>query len=112
MVALLSEALRVQQQGRLTPNIPAYYLRKLSAALERDASSAATPAGAGLPEPLSDRELEVLALLAAGKSNPQIATALFVAKSTVKTHTKNIYHKLDARNRTQALARARELGLL
>jgi LuxR family maltose regulon positive regulatory protein len=112
MTALLSEVLEAQQQGRLAPDVPAYYLRKLLAALERDASSATTPAGVELREPLSERELEVLALLAAGKSNPQIAKELFVAKSTVKTHVKNIYHKLDARNRTQALARARELGLL
>jgi LuxR family maltose regulon positive regulatory protein len=112
MAALLSEVLRVQQRGRLAPDVPAYYLRKLLAALERDASSAATPAGAGLPEPLSDRELEVLALLTAGKTNRQIAEELYVAQSTVKTHVKNIYHKLDARSRAQALVRAKELNLL
>jgi LuxR family transcriptional regulator, maltose regulon positive regulatory protein len=63
-------------------------------------------------EPLSERELEVLVLLAAGKSNRQIASELFVALSTVKTHIKNIYGKLDVRNRTQAVSRAGELGLL
>ena len=63
-------------------------------------------------EPLSERELEVLALLAAGRSNRQIASELFVALSTVKTHIKNIYGKLDVRNRTQAVSRAGELGLL
>jgi ATP/maltotriose-dependent transcriptional regulator MalT len=51
-------------------------------------------------------------LVAAGKTNQEIAKELFVALSTVKTHIKNIYGKLDARNRTQALARARELRLL
>ena len=61
---------------------------------------------------MSERELEVLAPLAAGESNRQIARELFVALSAVKTHIKNIYGKLDVRNRTQALARARELGLL
>jgi LuxR family maltose regulon positive regulatory protein len=112
MAALLSEALDAKQRGRLAPDVPAYYLRKLSAALERDASSAAAPAGVELREPLSERELEVLALLAAGKSNQQIASELFVALSTVKTHIKNIYGKLDVRNRTQAVMRARELHLL
>ena len=63
-------------------------------------------------EPLSERELEVLALLAAGKSDRQIARELFVAFSTVKIHIKNIYGKLDVRNRTQAVSRAGELGLL
>ena len=61
---------------------------------------------------MSERELEVLALLAAGKSNRQIASELFVALSTVKTHAKNIYGKLDVRNRTQAVSRARQLELL
>ncbi len=111
MAALLSEVLEAQQRHRLAPDVPAYYLRKLSAALERDAFLTATP-GAGLPEPLSERELEVLTLVAAGKTNQVIARELFVALSTVKTHIKNIYGKLEARNRTQALARARELELL
>jgi LuxR family transcriptional regulator, maltose regulon positive regulatory protein len=61
---------------------------------------------------LSERELEVLALLAADKSDRQIARELFVAFSTVKIHIKNIYGKLDVRNRTQAVSRAGELGLL
>ena len=111
MAALLSEVLEAQQRGRLDPPIPAHYLRKLLAALERDASGAALPA-AGLPEPLSERELEVLILVAAGKSNQQIARELFVTAGTVKAHIKNIYRKLDAHSRTQALVRARELDLL
>jgi LuxR family maltose regulon positive regulatory protein len=111
IAALLSEGLEAQQRGRLAPDVPAHYLRKLSAALERDASRTATP-GAERPEPLSERELEVLTLVATGKTNQEIAKELFVALSTVKTHIKNIYGKLDARSRTQAVSRARELGLL
>ena len=61
---------------------------------------------------MSERELEVLALVAVGKSNRQIASELFIALSTVKTHVKNIYGKLNVRNRTQAVSQARELGVL
>jgi LuxR family maltose regulon positive regulatory protein len=67
---------------------------------------------AGLIEPLSERELEVLGLIAAGLSNREIADQLVVAISTVKTHINNIYRKLDVSKRTQAVARGRELGLL
>jgi LuxR family maltose regulon positive regulatory protein len=63
-------------------------------------------------EPLSARELEVLAALAAGQTTAEAASALFVAPGTIKSHTGNIYRKLGARNRTEAIARARGLGLL
>ena len=66
----------------------------------------------GLIEPLSSRELEVLRLLAAGRRNQEIAEELVVALSTVKKHVTHILDKLGAANRTQATARARELGLL
>ncbi|NLF11573.1 MAG: response regulator transcription factor, partial [Anaerolineaceae bacterium] len=74
----------------------------------------APAAGDGQPlvEPLSSRELEVLALLAAGHSNREIARELVVTVGTVKKHTHNIYGKLQAGSRTQAIARARALGLL
>jgi LuxR family maltose regulon positive regulatory protein len=62
--------------------------------------------------PLTDRELEVLELLAAGSSNQQIADRLFVALVTVKKHVSNLLTKLGAANRTEAVARARGLGLL
>jgi ATP/maltotriose-dependent transcriptional regulator MalT len=63
-------------------------------------------------DPLSERELEVLSLLASGKTNSEVAGDLFVSVGTVKSHTGNIYRKLGARNRAEALNRARELGLL
>jgi LuxR family maltose regulon positive regulatory protein len=65
-----------------------------------------------LAEPLSERELEVLGLIAAGLTNPEIAGRLFIAKGTVKRHINNIYGKLQVRHRTEAIARARDLGLL
>jgi LuxR family maltose regulon positive regulatory protein len=63
-------------------------------------------------EPLSDRELEVLQLIAAGLTNREIADQLYLSLNTVKVHTRNIYGKLDVTHRTQAVARARGLGLL
>jgi DNA-binding CsgD family transcriptional regulator len=65
-----------------------------------------------LEDPLSERELEVLSILASGKTNSEAARDLFVSVGTVKSHTGNIYRKLGARNRADALNRARELGLI
>lgn len=65
-----------------------------------------------LAEPLSEREMEVLTLLASGRPNREVARDLFVSVGTVKTHTNNIYRKLGVRNRAEALARARSLKLL
>jgi LuxR family maltose regulon positive regulatory protein len=71
----------------------------------------ASPSG-DLIEPLTDRELEVLHLIALGSTNKAIAQQLFIAPGTVKAHTASIYRKLDVANRTEAAARARQLGLL
>ena len=65
-----------------------------------------------LVDKLADRELEVLHLIAVGLSNREIAEKLFISLNTVKTHTKNIYSKLDVNSRIKAVARAKELGLL
>ena len=77
-----------------------------------ESSQAAPPEAQVFPEPLTDREVEVLRLIAGGLSNREIALELVVAVSTVKTHINHIYRKLDVKNRTQAVARARTLGLL
>jgi LuxR family maltose regulon positive regulatory protein len=65
-----------------------------------------------LVEPLSQRELEVLQLIAQGLSNREIGERLFLALSSVKGHTRNIFGKLQVQRRTEAVARARQLGLL
>jgi LuxR family maltose regulon positive regulatory protein len=73
----------------------------------------AAPSGPSfLYEPLSERELEVLRLIAEGQSNAEVARALVIAVSTVKTHTNSIFGKLGVTSRTQAVARARALHLL
>jgi DNA-binding CsgD family transcriptional regulator len=61
---------------------------------------------------VSDRELEVLTLLAAGRSNKEIANQLELSPNTVKTHVSKLFEKLEARRRTQAISRARELGII
>ena len=65
-----------------------------------------------LVEPLSDREVEVLTLIAEGLSNQEIAGRLYISLSTVKGHTSNIYGKLVVHNRTQAVMRGKELGII
>jgi LuxR family transcriptional regulator, maltose regulon positive regulatory protein len=65
-----------------------------------------------LVEPLSEREIEVLSLLALGMSNREIADQLYISTGTVKTHAHNIYNKLGVKNRTQAIATGRQLGLV
>jgi LuxR family maltose regulon positive regulatory protein len=95
------------------------YSAKLLAALEaeeqeREDVSYPPPAlpARSLAEPLSQRELEVLRLIAQGLSNREIGERLFLALDTVKGHNRRIYGKLEVRKRTEAVARARELGLL
>ncbi|MFL5589592.1 MAG: LuxR C-terminal-related transcriptional regulator, partial [Ktedonobacteraceae bacterium] len=93
------------------------YIGKLLAVLEaeeqkRENTSSLPPPAQPLIEPLSPRELEVLHLMAQGLSNQEICERLFLALSTVKGHNRNIFGKLQVQRRTEAVARARELGLL
>jgi LuxR family transcriptional regulator, maltose regulon positive regulatory protein len=106
MAALLHEA---AARG-ITPD----YTRQLLAAFAAgDAPTASRlPQTVALIEPLSERELEVLRLVASGASNQDIAAQLSIALTTAKKHISNILHKLGAGNRTEVVARGRDLGLL
>jgi len=84
--------------------------RKLVAEFARLAAPQSGRIGA-LPEPLSERERDILRLLAAGLSNREIGGRLYLAEGTLKNYVTNILQKLGARDRTQAALRARELGL-
>jgi LuxR family maltose regulon positive regulatory protein len=75
------------------------------------AGSKAREPKSGIIESLSAREVEVLDCLTEGLSNREIAQRLTISLTTVKTHTRNIYRKLDVHSRTQAVARAKELGI-
>jgi LuxR family maltose regulon positive regulatory protein len=87
--------------------LSAFLAQKTRAAQIRNQKSAIQ----NLMEPLSDRELEVLRLLVAGQSYDEIAQALVISLNTVKTHVKNVYGKLEASNRKEAIAKAKKLGL-
>jgi LuxR family maltose regulon positive regulatory protein len=104
------------------PSLPAVHRHPALETLHARARSAAEPAAHSktdnakskilFVEPLSERELEVLRLLSTSLPTPDIAGELFISVSTVRTHIKNIYGKLNVHNRIGAVERARELGLL
>jgi len=102
--------------GMLSPEVTRRVLARFSTSATT-AAPASAPALAvrpavGLAEPLTDREAEVLVLLADARSNAEIATALFIGEATVKTHVSRILQKLGARDRVQAVVVAYETGLV
>jgi DNA-binding NarL/FixJ family response regulator len=105
----LAEAIRVAARGEtfLQPSVAA----KVVAEFAR-LSRKTTESSNSLSEPLSERELEILRLIAKGASNREIAGTLFLAEGTVKNHVTNILGKLDVRDRTQAAIKAKDSGLL
>lgn len=105
-------------QPLVSAPLPRAHLDRLVQAFQRQGQPVLArprPGGAmapGLVEPLSARELEVLELLADGRSNQAIAEQLVISLDTVKRHVSHVLDKLGAANRTQAVSRARNLGLL
>jgi LuxR family maltose regulon positive regulatory protein len=109
MARLLYEALSL--------GIAPHYVRQLLAAFPsaepvQAASLKTQVPQSDLIEPLSERELEVLQLIAKGLTNQEVATRLYLSLHTVKVHARNIYGKLGVKNRTQAVAKGRALGIL
>lgn len=113
----LATTIRVVAQGQvlLHPDVAQKILASLSPApIEPATIAPATPAFIGVSDmaQLTEREREILALLARGASNREISETLYIAGGTVKNHLSNILGKLGVRDRTQAALKARELGLL
>jgi DNA-binding NarL/FixJ family response regulator len=100
----LCEAIKAAAAGqvRLAPEAAARLMREVRAPASPEA----------LTEPLTEREADVLKLIARGRANKQIARELFVTTSTVKTHVNNLYRKLDISSRTQAALYAARIGLV
>lgn len=106
----ISYALR-EGDRRTISRAPSEVLTESPGEALQEAASPAQPAGP-LAEPLTERELAVLTLVAAGRTNREVATELFVAEGTVKAHVASIYRKLGVHSRAEAVSRAADLKLL
>ena len=108
----LAEAIRCAARGEsfLQPSVAAKVVAEFTRLA--DAPHARTRANQALIKSLSDRELEILRLVAIGASNKEIAATLVIAEGTVKNHVTNILGKLGVRDRTQAALKVKELGLV
>ncbi len=112
MAQLISEAAARGILRAYTAKILAAFEGEGQAGIEKMKGGPAATPSMPLIEPLSGRELEILRFIAKGLSNQVISERLFLALSTVKGHNRKIFDKLQVKNRTEAVARARELGLL
>ncbi len=108
--AQLAESIRVTSKGEsiLDPSVAAKVVQEFS----RVSSMVPATSSEILPEPLSEREIELLGLIASGSSNKEIADTLFITEGTVKNHITHILGKLNVRDRTQAVLKAKEIGLI
>lgn len=108
--AQLADSIRRTARGEsiLDPSVAA----KVVAEFSRVSSMVAATNVEVLPEPLSEREIELLRLIASGSNNKEIAEVLFITEGTVKNHITHILGKLSVRDRTQAALKAKELGLI
>jgi LuxR family maltose regulon positive regulatory protein len=109
--SLLTKVLEDKKRVKKEQDLPCSedYINRILLAFQQASSE---PKVAGVDESLSDREIEVLKHIAAGLTNQEIAEKLYISLNTVRTHTKNINSKLDVHSRTQAIARAKKLGLI
>jgi LuxR family maltose regulon positive regulatory protein len=116
MAALLGRLIAAQRAGQAAAGVPLGCLARLQRAFSTGRAMPDAGQGAalmpGIVEPLTARELEVLEMVAAGRSNRAIAADLVVTLDTVKKHVGHVLSKLGAVNRTEAVGRARELGLI
>ena len=117
MAALLGWLIASQRSGQAAAGISLGYLARLQRAFDAvnatpDPQRGTPTVVPGIVEPLTRRELEVLGMLAVGQSNQAIAGQLVITLNTVKKHVCHVLGKLGAANRTEAVARARELGLI
>ena len=112
MAALVRKLIAAQRSGQAAAGVPLGCLARLQRAFDAEHAAPRILAVPGLVEPLTSRELEVLERLAAGRSNQAIARELVVTLDTVKKHVSHVLDKIGAANRTEAVARARELGLI
>lgn len=105
----LAEAIRTVANGGtlIAPSVARKVVSEFARLKPATEKSAET-----LPEPLSEREIEILQVLAQGHTNKEIADHLYLAEGTVKNYVTSILQKIGARDRTQAAIRARELGIL
>ena len=110
----LADAVRAAAQVKAVLHSPVTnrVLQELRDNLSTQESATPKQAAQPLAEPLSGRELEVLDLIAQGFTNREIADRLYITVGTVKRHINNIYGKLQVHHRTEAVARARDIGLL
>jgi len=111
----MAELLREAVSRSVRPDYAAKLLAVLAGPTKsagRPAAGRPSPAVQPLVEPLSEREMDLLPLLAAGQTYHEMARTLCVSTNTIKTHLKHIYGKLGVRNRREAVAKARELDLL
>lgn len=111
LILELRPALR-SNESAYTDQILAEFRREIGERSHPTAQGAASVGNSALLEPLTEREIEVLRLLADGLSNAEIAQRLYLSPNTLKAHTQNIYSKLDVHSRVQVVNKARELGLL
>ncbi len=106
----LASAIRTVMSGG--SQLDSRVARKLLGQITNPAAKSVTKPKAQLADPLTDREVEILALVAEGYSNPEISRKLFLAEGTIKNYVSGIIQKLNVRDRVQAAVQAREMGII